>query len=38
MWSIVIMAFCSDWGLYTLLSDLPTFLNDVLLFSVEKVG
>jgi hypothetical protein len=37
VWAVVIMSFCSNWGLYTLLTDLPTYLNDVLQYSISKV-
>eukprot|EP00054_Salpingoeca_dolichothecata_P009968 m.56136 g.56136 ORF g.56136 m.56136 type:complete len:506 (+) comp18714_c0_seq2:100-1617(+) len=38
LWGLTIMHFCQNWGFYTLLTCLPTFLNDVLRFSIQDSG
>ena len=38
VWSIVIGNFCSDWGAYTLLGLLPSYMKDVLQFDLQSNG
>ncbi|XP_046664263.1 vesicular glutamate transporter 2-like isoform X2 [Homalodisca vitripennis] len=38
VWSIVVAHFCENWGFYTLLTQLPTFMKDTLNFQLEKAG
>ncbi|CRL06625.1 CLUMA_CG019443, isoform A [Clunio marinus] len=38
VWAIVASHFSENWGFYTLLTQLPTFLNDVLGFELTKTG
>ncbi|KAJ4449603.1 hypothetical protein ANN_01006, partial [Periplaneta americana] len=38
VWAIVIAHFSENWGFYTMLTQLPTFMKDVLHFKLEKSG
>ncbi|GFG28742.1 hypothetical protein Cfor_02989 [Coptotermes formosanus] len=38
VWSIVMAHFSENWGFYTLLTQLPTFMKDTLKFELEKTG
>lgn len=38
VWAIVVAHFSENWGFYTLLTQLPTFMKDVLHFKLEKTG
>ncbi|KAK2143014.1 hypothetical protein LSH36_887g02089 [Paralvinella palmiformis] len=38
VWAIIVSNFCSDWGLYTLLTNIPTFLSEVLQFNIQSNG
>lgn len=38
VWAIIISNFCMDWGFYTLLTNIPTFYNEVLLFDITSNG
>lgn len=38
VWAIIIANFCTDWGLYTYLTNIPTFYNEVLFFNIESVS
>lgn len=38
LWGIVVAHFCYNWTFYTLLTLLPTFMNDILGFSIQQVG
>ncbi|XP_012273084.1 vesicular glutamate transporter 2 [Orussus abietinus] len=38
VWAIVAAHFSENWGFYTMLTQLPTFMNDVLHFKLEKTG
>ncbi|XP_055701272.1 vesicular glutamate transporter 1-like [Phlebotomus papatasi] len=38
VWAIVASNFAENWGFYTLLTQLPTFLKDTLHFEVGKTG
>ena len=37
VWAIIVANFCSDWGGYTLIKNIPTFYKEVLLFDIESV-
>ncbi|VVC29086.1 Major facilitator superfamily,Major facilitator superfamily domain [Cinara cedri] len=36
VWSITCAHFCENWGFYTLLTQLPSYMNDVLKFDIGK--
>ncbi|XP_067000877.2 sialin [Anabrus simplex] len=38
VWSIVMAHFCENWGFYTLLTQLPTFMKDTLHFDLKDAG
>ncbi|KAL0280109.1 UNVERIFIED_CONTAM: hypothetical protein PYX00_001499 [Menopon gallinae] len=38
VWAIIIAHFSENWGFYTLLTELPTFMNDVFGFDLHKAG
>ncbi|XP_063701161.1 vesicular glutamate transporter 1-like [Culicoides brevitarsis] len=38
VWAIIFAHFSENWGYYTLLTQLPTFLNDVIGFDLTKAG
>ncbi|PSN49195.1 hypothetical protein C0J52_10915 [Blattella germanica] len=38
VWAIIVAHFSENWGFYTLLTQLPTFMRDVLHYKVEKGG
>ncbi|XP_043271667.1 sialin isoform X2 [Venturia canescens] len=38
VWAIVAAHFSENWGFYTMLTQLPTFMSDVLNFKLEKTG
>ncbi|KAJ9573903.1 hypothetical protein L9F63_008702 [Diploptera punctata] len=38
VWSIVMAHFSENWGFYTLLTQLPSFMKDTLEFQLEKTG
>ncbi|XP_076751180.1 major facilitator superfamily transporter 9 [Xylocopa sonorina] len=38
VWAIVAAHFSENWGFYTMLTQLPTFMNDVLDFKLDKTG
>lgn len=38
VWAIIVAHFSENWGFYTLLTQLPTFMKDVLHFNLEKSG
>jgi hypothetical protein len=38
VWALVIAGAGHDWGAFTLISDLPKYMNDVLHFSVTEVS
>ncbi|XP_021932436.1 sialin-like isoform X2 [Zootermopsis nevadensis] len=38
VWAIVVAHFSENWGFYTLLTQLPIFMKDVLHFKLEKSG
>lgn len=38
VWAIVCAHFCENWGFYTMLTQLPTFMNDTLDFDIQAAG
>ncbi|GBM03528.1 Putative inorganic phosphate cotransporter [Araneus ventricosus] len=38
MWGLIVTHFGQNWGFYTLLTDMPTYLSNVLHFNIEKNG
>ncbi|KAL1131947.1 hypothetical protein AAG570_011558, partial [Ranatra chinensis] len=38
VWAIVCAHFCENWGFYTLLTQLPTFMKDTMNFDLGKAG
>ncbi|XP_033219220.1 vesicular glutamate transporter 2.2 isoform X2 [Belonocnema kinseyi] len=38
VWAIVAAHFSENWGFYTMLTQLPTYMNDVLNYKLEKAG
>ncbi|GLG97099.1 Putative inorganic phosphate cotransporter [Gryllus bimaculatus] len=38
VWAIMIAHFSENWGFYTLLTELPTFMKDILHFDLLQVG
>ncbi|RNA37043.1 Vesicular glutamate transporter 1 [Brachionus plicatilis] len=38
VWAIVIAHFAENWGFYTMLTEMPTFLSDVLNFQIDEAG
>lgn len=38
VWAIVAAHFSENWGFYTMLTQLPTFLSDTLDYKIEKAG
>ncbi|XP_018906661.2 sialin isoform X2 [Bemisia tabaci] len=38
VWAIVCAHFCENWGFYTLLTQLPTFMKDTLNFNLAESG
>jgi len=37
VWGIIVANFCVDWGLYTYLTNIPTFFYEVLFFDIQSV-
>ncbi|XP_075233605.1 major facilitator superfamily transporter 9 isoform X3 [Lycorma delicatula] len=38
VWAVVSAHFCENWGFYTLLTQLPTFMKDTLNFDLQSAG
>ncbi|XP_064630117.1 sialin-like isoform X2 [Lineus longissimus] len=38
VWAIVVANICSDWGAYTFLTQIPSYMNDVLKFDIAVNG
>lgn len=38
VWAVLIGAMACDWGLYTFLTNIPTYLNEVLEFDIQAVS
>ena len=37
VWALFIANITTDWGLYTFLTNIPTFLHEVLMFDIKQV-
>ncbi|CAL1526709.1 unnamed protein product [Lymnaea stagnalis] len=38
VWAIIVANVASDWGAYTLLTNIPTYINEVLMFNITSNG
>jgi hypothetical protein len=38
VWAIAVAHFAENWGFYTMLTELPTYLHQVMGYDVYKVG
>ena len=38
MWAIVVTHMCANWGTYTFLTNIPTYMKEVLKFDIRSVG
>lgn len=38
IWALIVVEIGFDWGAYTIVNDLPKYMNDVLHFSVKQVS
>lgn len=38
VWALIVANFCTDWGLYTYLTNIPTFYREVLNFDIQSNG
>ncbi|ETN58282.1 Sialin, Sodium/sialic acid cotransporter [Anopheles darlingi] len=38
VWSLIVASFAENWGFYTLLTQLPTFLKDTMHFELQTAG
>ncbi|KAJ6643258.1 Sialin [Pseudolycoriella hygida] len=38
VWAIIVAHFCESWGFFTLLTQLPSFLKDILNFDISNSG
>lgn len=38
VYAFIVAHFCETWGFYTLLTELPTYMKDVLKFDIQKSG
>ncbi|XP_061597282.1 sialin isoform X2 [Cololabis saira] len=38
LWAIIVTQMCSNWSYYTLLTSLPTYMNDILHFDLQSNG
>lgn len=38
LWTIIITQMCSNWSYYTLLTSLPTYMNDIMHFDIQSNG
>lgn len=38
VWAIVMAHFTENWGFYTWLTELPTFMHDILKFNLQEVS
>lgn len=38
LWAIIVTQMCSNWSFYTLLTSLPTYMNDILHFDLQSVS
>lgn len=37
LWAIIVTQMCSNWSYYTLLTSLPTYMNNILHFDLQSV-
>lgn len=38
MWALIIVHCGQNWGYWTLITELPTYMNDILKFNLEEVS
>lgn len=38
VWAIIVTHACSNWGTYTFMTNIPTYMKDVLKFDITKTG
>uniref|UniRef100_A0A0A9W2P4 Sialin n=1 Tax=Lygus hesperus TaxID=30085 RepID=A0A0A9W2P4_LYGHE len=38
VWAIIVAHFCENWGFYTLLTELPTYMDDVFSYNFLRAG
>ncbi|XP_075233630.1 sialin-like isoform X2 [Lycorma delicatula] len=38
VWAVIVTHFCGNWGMFTLLTELPTFLHEVWQYDIKSVG
>ena len=38
MWAIIVAHTCANWGTYTLLTNIPTYMKEVLRFDIKAVS
>ena len=38
VYAIIVANICSDWGLYTLLTNIPTYMKEVFNFDLAEVS
>ena len=38
VWAIVVTHMCANWGTYTFLTNIPTYMKEVLKFNIKDVG
>ena len=38
VWALIVANFSTDWGLYTFLTNIPSFYNEVLYFDIRSVS
>jgi hypothetical protein len=37
VWAIIVSQACSEWGLYTFMTNIPSYMEDVLQFQIKNV-
>ncbi|XP_052770879.1 sialin-like [Mya arenaria] len=38
VWAIIVTHACANWGTYTFMTNIPTYMQDVLKFNIKKTG
>ncbi len=38
VWAIIVTHTCANWGTYTLLTNIPSYMNEVLKFNISEVS
>ncbi|XP_060582480.1 sialin-like [Ruditapes philippinarum] len=38
VWAIIVSQACSEWGLYTFMTNIPSYMEDVLQFQIKNTG